>query len=312
MTEPSTPPPRPRRLWLHLLLLLATCATTFQAGSQDGDFLAGLVYMSAIMGILLVHEMGHFTAARVHHVDASLPYFIPVPYTPLGTFGAVITMREPPRRQAALLDIGAAGPLAGVLVAIPVCYLGLTLSEVRPLAELPPGAVLEGNSLLYLLLKHLAHPGLLPGDDIWLHPLAWAGWIGLLVTSLNLLPAGQLDGGHVTYALFGPRWHARLARLVRAGVLVLGLLGLACTLALTWQPWVDRLVAEGLIGWVLRGAGMAGWLLWAVLLHFIGRQHPPVQDEATPLAPARRLVGWACVGLAIATFTPVFLSQVTP
>ncbi len=312
MDEPRPIAPRPRRWWLHLLLLLATCATTFQAGSQDGDFQAGLVYMSAIMGILLVHEMGHFSAARVHHVDASLPYFLPVPYTPIGTFGAVITMREPPRRRAALLDIGAAGPLAGVLVAIPVCYLGLRLSEVRPLAALPEGAIVEGNSLLYLLLKHLSHPGLGPGDDIWLHPLAWAGWIGLLVTSLNLLPAGQLDGGHVTYALLGRRWHARLARLARAGVLGLGLLGLACTLTLTWQPWVDRLTAEGWIDPVLRGAGMTGWLLWAVLLRFVGRDHPPVEDEVSPLDPARRLVGWICVVLAIATFTPVFLSQVRP
>jgi membrane-associated protease RseP (regulator of RpoE activity) len=293
------------------MLFVATCATTFAAGSASGEFSDGVIYMSAIMGILLVHEMGHFTAARLHRVDASLPYFLPMPLPPIGTFGAVIAMRQPPHSRAALLDIGAAGPLAGLLVTVPVCYAGLLLSEIRPLASLPEGAIMEGNSLLYLALKHLSHPELQPGDDIWLHPLAWAGWIGLLVTSLNLLPAGQLDGGHVTYALFGPRRHAALARRVRQAVLGLGCLGAVCLLVLMWQPWVDWLTAAGFIDWALRGAGMTGWLLWALLLRFVGRSHPPVVDDA-PLGPGRRAVGWFCLGVALATFQPVFLSQVRP
>ncbi len=317
MPEPEAQTPEaftPHRWWLHGLLFFATCATTFYAGSfSGGEFLSvsdGLMYMAAIMGILLVHELGHFTAARLHRVDASLPYFLPVPLPPIGTFGAVIRMRQPPQTRAALLDIGAAGPLAGLLVALPICYVGLVLSEVQPLADLPAGAIMEGNSLLYLALKWLAHPELGPTQDVFLHPLAWAGWIGLLVTSLNLLPAGQLDGGHILYALVGQRRQRQVATWVRRAVLGLGLTGLVCQAALLYNPAIAWLSARGLDGLVLRGGGMFGWLVWAILLRFVGRGHPPVEDEETPLSPRRRLVGWLALAVLVSTFMPVFLSQV--
>lgn len=323
--EPGVPEPpipeadlqdQPRRLWLHGLLFFATCATTFSAGylngRQDAAVLDGLMYMLAIMGILGVHEMGHFAAARFHRVDASLPFFIPMPLPPIGTFGAVIRMRKPPDTRAALLDIGAAGPLAGLLVAIPVCFIGLELSPVQPLADLPDHAILEGNSLIYLLLKYLAHPGMGPGDDVFLHPLAWAGWIGLLVTSLNLLPAGQLDGGHILYGLLGPKAHARVARAVRLGVLSLGTCGLVCTLLMLYDPAVEWIKDHGLQGAALRGSGMLGWLVWAVLLRFVGRKHPPVNDERAPLSTGRKAIAWLSLVLLLLTFMPVFVSQVRP
>ncbi len=303
-----------RRWWLHLLLFFTTCATTFYAGLYSGGVLSfsdGIIYMSAIMTILLVHELGHFTAARIHKVDASLPYFIPMPLPPIGTFGAVITMARPPETKASLLDIGAAGPLAGVLVAIPVCFLGLVLSKVQPLSQLPKGAIMEGNSLLYMMLKHLAHPEMGPGDDVFLHPLAWAGWIGLLVTSLNMLPAGQLDGGHVVYALFGRKAHFRIAWIVRRGVLLLGLTGLACQVIIAYKPAFAWMASLGLDELVLRASGMLGWLIWAILLRFVGGKHPSTHDENTPLDPWRRMVGWTALGIMVLTFMPVFISPVS-
>lgn len=304
-----------RRWWLHLLLFFATCATTFYAGLYSGSealsFSDGFIYMSAIMSILLVHELGHFTAAKIHGVDASLPYFIPMPLPPIGTFGAVITMSSPPDTKASLMDIGAAGPIAGVLVAIPVCFIGLALSDVQPLSQLPKGAIMEGNSLLYMLLKHLAHPEMGPGDDVFLHPLAWAGWIGLLVTSLNMLPAGQLDGGHVVYALLGKKAHHRIAWMVRRAVLTLGILGVLCQLVLAYKPAFAWTQGVGLDGLVLRFSGMLGWLIWALLLRFVGGEHPSVDDEQTPLGPWRRAVGWTALVIMILTFMPVFLSPVS-
>lgn len=303
------------------MLFAATCATTFFAGGLGGEeqivFLPGdgLLYAASIMGILLIHEMGHFLAARRHRVDASLPYFIPAPFPPIGTFGAVIRMRTPPRTRVSLLDIGAAGPLAGMVVAVVVCFVGLELSEVRPLAALPEHAILEGNSLVYLALKKLAHPGLGPGDDVFLHPVAWAGWLGLLVTSLNLLPAGQLDGGHILYALAGPARHRRVARAVHLAVFGMGIAGLACQMMLLHGPTTSALEEAGLLGVVLRGTGMIVWLVWAVLLYFVGGEHPPVENQAEfdqPLPRARRVAGVVSLLVLVITFTPVVWSPVSP
>jgi membrane-associated protease RseP (regulator of RpoE activity) len=156
-----------------------------------------------LMAILLAHELGHYLAARWHRVPASLPYFIPLPsLSPFGTMGAVISMPGRIRSRNALLDIGAAGPLAGMVVAVPVLLVGLAQSEVR---ELSGPALQEGNCLLYLLLKRLVVGPIPPGHDVWISPAAFAGWAGLLVTALNLLPIGQLDGGHIAYALLGER-----------------------------------------------------------------------------------------------------------
>ena len=174
---------------------------------------SGLSFSIPLMVILFAHEMGHYLTSRYHNVDASLPYFIPAPPSIfiIGTFGAFIRMREPARTRRVMFDIGAAGPWAGVMLAIPAVIIGLYLSDVTPLDKSAGGLEL-GNSLLFLGLSHLVL-GVDPSTvNVNLSPIAFAGWIGLLVTTLNLLPVGQLDGGHVIYALF-PRRHRTISML---------------------------------------------------------------------------------------------------
>jgi len=265
---------------IHVVLFFATLFTTTLAGSfqagvnplTDLRLLAhGLPFSATLMGILLVHEMGHYVLSRVHGVVATPPYFIPGPPFLVGTFGAFIKMHTPTNRRA-LFDVGAAGPWAGFLVAIPAVYYGLTLSEVRPLAPTSDGLTL-GESLVFTWLAKLAL-GVAPADaTILLHPVALAGWFGLFVTFLNLLPIGQLDGGHVVYALLGRR-----------------------------HRWVARVAVVGIVG--LAFLGWQGWGLWAVLVTVLGVDHPPTIDE-TPLDPARRLAAWLTIGLFAITFMPV-------
>jgi membrane-associated protease RseP (regulator of RpoE activity) len=223
------------------------------------------------MGILLVHEMGHYVMSRIHGVEATPPYFIPAPPLLVGTFGAFIRMHTPTNRRA-LFDVGAAGPWAGFLVAIPAVFYGLSLSKVSALDPTSGGVVL-GDSLVFGWLTQLAL-GVSSSDvTVQLHPIALAGWFGLFVTFLNLLPIGQLDGGHVVYALLGRRhrWVARTA-------------------------WV-AIVGLAFLGW-------AGWVMWAVLVMVLGVDHPPTVDD-TPLDPARRVAAWLTIGLFAITFMPV-------
>lgn len=272
--------PKARLRPIHVALFFATLFTTTLAGSfqagvnplTDLGLLAhGLPFSATLMGILLVHEMGHYVLSRVHGVEATPPYFIPGPPFLVGTFGAFIRMHTPTNRRA-LFDVGAAGPWAGFLVAIPAVYYGLTLSEVRPLAPTSDGLTL-GESLVFSWLAKLAL-GVAPADaTILLHPVALAGWFGLFVTFLNLLPVGQLDGGHVIYALLGRR-----------------------------HRWVARLAVVGIVG--LAFLGWQGWGLWAVLVTVLGVDHPPTIDD-TPLDPARRIAAWLTIGLFAITFMPV-------
>ena len=270
---------------IHVLLFLATLFTTtlagsFQAGVNPLDDLRllvrGLPFSATLMGILLVHEMGHFLMSRLHGVEATPPYFIPGPPFLIGTFGAFIRMRTPTNRKA-LFDVGAAGPWAGFLVSIPAVFYGLSLSEVRALDTSTGGLVL-GDSLVFRWLTRLAL-GVSPADVIiLLHPIALAGWFGLFITFLNLLPVGQLDGCHVVYALIGRRhrWVARCSLLVIIGLAFLG-----------WQ----------------------GWVMWAVLVTVLGLDHPPTIDD-TPLDPRRRVAGWLTIALFVVTFMPVPLRLV--
>lgn len=265
---------------IHVGLFLATLFTTtlagsFQAGVNPLEDLrllaAGLPFSTTLMGILLVHEMGHFVVSRLHGVEATPPYFIPGPPFLVGTFGAFIRMHTPTNRKA-LFDVGAAGPWAGFLVAIPAVFYGLSLSEVSALQPTSEGIIL-GDSLVFQWLTHLAL-GVSSNDvTIQLHPIALAGWFGLFVTFLNLLPVGQLDGGHVVYALLGRRhwWVARV--------------GLAVIIGLAFLGWT-------------------GWAMWAVLVTLLGLDHPPTIDD-TPLDPARRLAAWFTVALFAVTFMPV-------
>jgi membrane-associated protease RseP (regulator of RpoE activity) len=283
---------RQRRIPLiHIILFVLTFITTSMAGAFEAganplsDFMsirAGFPFSVTLLSILLVHELGHYTLSQVHGVRATLPYFIPGPPFLIGTFGAFIRMKSPPPTRRALFDVGAAGPWAGLLVAIPAVFIGLKLSEVRPLA-LDQGGLVLGDSILFSFLTRLAL-GVVPENvTIVLHPIALAGWLGLFVTLLNLLPISQLDGGHVTYALFG-RWHGVISRVC--------------------------IVAVALLGF----AGWPGWFVWVVIPLVIGVDHPPTYDSRTPLDPRRRLAAWLTVGAFIVTFMaePLAMSQPSP
>ena len=306
-TAPAEPAARaldaPRIPPLNVALLLLTLLTTTTAGAyMNGEdisfwhpFLAiaslrsGLSFSIPLMMILFAHEMGHYLTSRYHNVDASLPYFIPAPPSLfiIGTFGAFIRMREPARTRRVMFDIGAAGPWAGVMLAIPAVIIGLYLSDVTPLDKSAGGLEL-GNSLLFLGLSHLVL-GVDPSTvNVNLNPIAFAGWLGLFVTTLNLLPVGQLDGGHVIYALF-PRRHRTISVLFVISCVLMVLV----PLALGTSFW-------------------GGWLIWAVLSIFLGLGHPSTVDRDTPLNPRRALAAWATVALFIVTFSPVPLAFVQP
>jgi membrane-associated protease RseP (regulator of RpoE activity) len=298
--------PRRSRAWVNLALLAATVATTTWAGSGFAGFvgdgiaarlLAGLPYAAAILGILLAHEMGHWLQARAWRVDSTLPYFIPVPAS-FGTLGAVIRLRSEMPSRNAVLDVGAAGPIAGVLVAVPLYAWGLAHSEVRAVGELAASnttsllsialalvrgqpldwggdAMVFGDSLVTWGVQQLVVGPLPAGSDVIVHPVALAAWLGLFVTTLNLIPVGQLDGGHVTYAWLGERGARRVSRLVSWGLLLAGIL-----VSVNWLVW------------------------WGLTRFLVGLRHPPALDPS-PLTPGRR---WLAVGsllLFLATFVPV-------
>ena len=261
---------------LQLLLFFASCATTWWA--------AGPAFAGTLMGILVCHEFGHYFVGRRRGEDISLPYFIPLPpQISLGTLGAVIGIRKPIVDRNALFDVGAAGPIAGLVVAIPLLVIGLSLSEVGPLQE---GANLEGNSLLYLGLKYAVFGRVLPADgvDVQLHPMAFAAWVGLLVTAINLMPIGQLDGGHIAKAVLGDR-HERWSLRLNVALPLVGLAigGLMFAIALG----AGKGAGDAL---VYATYGFAPWCMWTLLLAVMrrhaGEYHPPVGDA--PLDPSRR------------------------
>jgi membrane-associated protease RseP (regulator of RpoE activity) len=294
---------RPRIPPVNVALFLLTLLTTTTAGAyMNGEqvpfahpFLAlavlrsGLSFSIPLMMILFAHEMGHYLTSRYHGVDASLPYFVPAPPSLfiIGTFGAFIRMRAPARTRRVMFDIGAAGPWAGVMLAIPAVIIGLYLSDVTPL-EKSAGGLELGNSLLFIGLSHLVL-GVDPSTvNVNLNPIAFAGWLGLFVTTLNLLPVGQLDGGHVTYALF-PRQHRMISVMFVISCVLMVLVPLALGQAVWW-----------------------GWMLWAVLSVTLGLGHPSTIDRDTPLNPRRALAAWLTVALFIVTFSPVPLAFVEP
>jgi membrane-associated protease RseP (regulator of RpoE activity) len=281
------PKPRPKRLWLHLALLLATVGTTIVAGAmqQGVDPFAhpellykGISFSFTLLLILGAHEMGHYLVSRWHRLDVTLPYFIPAPPIPfiIGTFGAFIKIRSPIQDKRALLDVGCAGPLVGVVVSIPVTIVGLLLSHTTVMAPTSDSVIL-GEPLLYQFLSWLVFGHLAPQTQVILSPVAFAGWIGMLVTSLNLIPFGQLDGGHVAYALF-PERHRYISWVC------LGLL-LFC----------------GFFFWY-------GWLMWGLLLIFLGWRHPPPYYHWIPLDQGRKVLGFITILVFILTFSPAPIS----
>jgi len=262
----------------------------------------GWPFAASMLGILTAHEFGHYLAGRYHKTAVSLPYFIPMPIiSPLGTMGAFIQLKEPPKNRRILLDIAIAGPLAGLVVAVPVLLYGLSLSPVGPLSAPQGGLVtLKGNSILYLLAKFFVHGEWLPapasygglppilywiryfftgqpiplgGRDVLLNSVAWAGWAGLLVTAMNLIPAGQLDGGHILYVLLDKHMRKLL-------------------------PYI-------LVALVGLGFFWSGWWIWAVLLFTLGRAHAEPLDQITPLDPRRKALAALMLVIFVLVFIPV-------
>ena len=277
-----------QRIGVAAVLFALTVLSVVYVGAQLSadvyatglNLLDGIPYAVSLLAILMAHEMGHYLVGRRLRAPLSLPYFLPLPVPPLGTLGAVITMSGPVRNRRHLLAIAAAGPLAGLVVAIPVLLIGLSMSEVQPLPTTGQ-FMAEGNSLLYLALKFITFGQLLPsgGLDVVVSPIAFAGWAGILITGLNLIPAGQLDGGHIVYALVG----ARYARYVLYAVLAA-----LAVLAIFWQ----------------------GWLLWMVLIFLFGRTRLAPLDEITELTTAQKIFAAAMLVLFFLVFTPVPLSVV--
>jgi len=263
----------------------------------------GIPFTIGLLSILLAHEFGHYLAAKNNKTEVTLPYFLPFPGSLFGTLGAFIRLKEPPKNKRGLLQIGIAGPIAGFIVAIPVLILGLSLSEIGYLPPTPEAAfghVLEGNSIFYLATKYVVLGELLPspidyggasplfywgryfflgspipygGRDVLLHPLAWAGWAGLLITALNLIPAGQLDGGHIVYTLIGDAAKK------------------------LWPFIVITLLLMGLV-W-------PGWYIWAMLIFFMGRSYAKPRDEITELDTRHKVLAISGLVLFILVFMPL-------
>jgi Zn-dependent protease len=299
------------KAWVNALLFILTIVSVLFLGAmrEDIDIFTdplqiwrGWPFALSILGILTAHELSHYFVGRRHGSPISLPYFIPLPLSILGTMGAVIVQRGPMRSRKALFDIGIAGPLGGLVVAIPLLFIGLAYSYVgtpHDFMDVPRGEAIpvlqEGNSLLYVAAKAIIHGQVLPnpetGTDVWLSPpspggsVAFAAWAGLLVTALNLFPIGQFDGGHVAYALWGRKaW--KLARVF-------------VTLIFIW----------GAALMVLGNQAGVTWIVWGGLGMLMGPRHPPPLNDVTKLDPKRRLLGWAMVVIFILILTPVPLVQ---
>jgi Zn-dependent protease len=246
------------------------------------EIFQGLPFCLSIMAILGIHELGHYFAARYHNVPVTLPYFIPMPLSIIGTMGAVIRLKGPVKNKRALLDVGASGPLAGFIVAIPIFLYGLYTSELGALPNAP--FQYEGNSLMYILAKFIVFQRYLPGGgvDVYLNQVAWAAWVGLLVTGLNLIPVGQLDGGHVSYALFGKK-----ARYFFLPVII------------------------GLLLLVVFGNTFM-WILWILLLLVFGRMYAEPLDDVTPLDTKRKVIAILTLALFVLVFVPLPFRMISP
>lgn len=286
-------------IWINILLFAVTVFTTFFVGISlsinylysetltqdvqvpvtlemvmDPQVIAlSVVYVVVLLGILLGHEFGHFLTCRYYKIDATLPYFIPAP-TLIGTLGAFIKIKSPITRKKQLFDIGVSGPLTGFILAVPALAYGLSLSKAVPPSFHEGELVFVFGEPLILKIFSALFFGNVPSEySIFLHPVAFAGWVGILVTSFNLFPVGQLDGGHVSYALLGEK-----SRQFGKFVLVV-------------------FAIMGFFFWV-------GWFVWALLLTFLGLKHPRVIDDAVPLSPRRKLLGYIMILIFILSFIP--------
>jgi membrane-associated protease RseP (regulator of RpoE activity) len=308
-------------VWVNMVLFIFTIVSVMFTGAQFADttltspfslslmdflryLLKGWPFALSMLGILTAHELGHYFVGRARGANVTLPYFIPFPLSPFGTMGAFISMKSIPKNRKALLDVGLAGPLSGLVVAIPVLFIGLALSDLGPIVDaLPEGYVhfIEGNSLFYLFAKFVTFGKLLPqpasygdlspflywlryfftgtptplgGLDVQIHPVAWAGWAGLFVTAINLIPAGQLDGGHILYVLFGRKKAKKTLPFI---LVILGVLGFF------WS----------------------GWWFWAGLILFFGRRYAEPLDQITPIDKKRKILAMIALVIFLLIFIPV-------
>ena len=315
------PEPKIGPTWVNILLFVLTILSVMFTGAQFASstvaepfqlpfteflqyLLGGWPFTVSLLGILLAHEMGHYLAGRAHGEKVTLPYFIPFPLSAFGTMGAFINMKTVPKNRKHLMDIGIAGPLAGLVIAVPVLFFGLSLSSLGPIeTSIPEGYVhfLEGNSIFYLFAKYLTFGKLLPqpvsfgnmgpvlywlryfftgapaplgGLDVQIHQVAWAGWAGLFVTAMNLIPAGQFDGGHVLYVLFGRKKARKILPLIIIFLAVLGF---------SWS----------------------GWWLWAAMVLIFGRRNAEPLDQITPIDRRHQFLGILTLIVFILIFIPV-------
>lgn len=274
-----TQPQKASKLWLHIFLFLVTVITTVGVGGSGIGSIPyakpfnlgnGIAFSATLLLILGVHELGHYYMARRWFMRVSFPYFIPIPIG-LGTLGAFIRLRSPMPNRRVLLDIGVAGPLAGFVIAIPALIVGIHLSNVMPMGKVSEGIILGEPLLFSFLLEWILG---ISADDysIVLHPIALGGWLGLFITALNLLPIGQLDGGHIVYALLGRR-HGPIAFITLAVLLFLAFF------------WI-------------------GWIVWCVFPFAVGFIHPPTLDDMIPLGRIRKLICLLCAVVLVLSFTP--------
>jgi membrane-associated protease RseP (regulator of RpoE activity) len=288
--ETLRPVRRPRK-WLPIFLFVATCGSTFFVGMLIGNLgpnapmagllLNGLQYSVAVMSILLAHEMGHYLVARYHRVPASLPYFIPMPIPPLGTMGAVIVQGRGVADRRQMFDIAIAGPLAGLVLAIPIACFGMAETH-KSVMEPGNGGYVLGDPLVMQWMKEHFHGPVAKNEDVAITPLLMAGWVGIFVTALNLIPIGQLDGGHLLYCLIGRRAHR-----VAIGMLLF---------AIAWMVYT----------------GNVGYMLIVVLLIVFGPRHPPTANDYVSLGRARIVAGWLTLAFIIIGFTPVPITFLGP
>lgn len=301
-------------LLIYLSAFVLTFLTTTLAGVQWLNknpfelayFAYGLPYSLSLLFVLLSHEMGHYIAARVHKVDTTYPFFIPLPaffgISIFGTLGAVIKIRQKVPSKEALFDIGAAGPISGFIASLMILIAGFVwlpgkefLYTVHPdyatMTELPKGGLTFGGSLAYDLIAHVFAPTgafVPPMNEMYHYPLLCVGWFGLLVTAMNLIPVGQLDGGHISFCMFGRKYHL-IAQIALVLLTVLGLSGLLPLIGVEWN-----------YGW-------AGWLFWAIVLALmirVGRlQHPNTEDDS-PIDETRQIIGWCCWFIFVVSFSP--------
>jgi len=291
---------------IHIILFILTVITTIVTGYLfSGSVLSALAFSGALLFILGSHEMGHYFYGRKYGIDITPPYFIPAPpiISPIGTFGAFIKIKSPISTRKALFDIGIAGPLAGIIASVPVLLIGIKYSTIVDIAGKGGGQELMlGSPLIFTFFSSIFFGKIPEGKDLFLHPVAFAGWVGLFVTALNLIPSGQLDGGHIVYSLFSKKIHRYTSIIMIAVLLVFGF-GTEPLLLLYHKLAGPE--AGDFLSRIPDFEGWPGWILWAVLLTLMGPKHPPTIHDEGGLDTGRKLLGFIALLIFIGCITPV-------